>query len=379
MRAREVTIEQLFSSKVAYVSPSFQRPYSWIRGACVRVLSGITKDDAALRFQGAVVSMDLGETSGNGRKALLIDGNHRLMTVLVMLLAVRNALGKFRPDAIAEINEACFFSIDDRGGRHFKNIVPTKDRRTFEALIHGNTSPAPSCPLLRAYRFGEESFAQATKEELVKYRDGLMGRLTFILLSLERDEDPFPIFKLLSTPGEDFTRKGLQEYTRFSPDPELMAMIAGGESQDVEFKERVISKDKQDMSGSTAIARSVAGFMNSFTGGVLLLGIRDDGTIRGIDTDYDLIDKGKGNWDGFSLYLNNLLRMRLTTENPFLFFSIERHRAMDLDICVVRVRPAVAPVYLDKHLFLRSGCQTIEMLGPDLVHYVATRWPQRTF
>ena len=378
MRAREVTLEQLFSDNVAYVSPSFQRPYAWIREACVRVLSGISKDEESLRFQGAVVSMDLGESSDNGRKALLIDGNHRLMTVLVMLLAVRDALGKFVPNAITEINEACFLRVAENGHRQFKNIVPRKDRRTFESLIIGHQKPSPSCPLLRAYKFGVETIAKATKDELAKYRDRAIYSLTFILISLERDEDPYPVFKLLSTPGEDFTRKGLKEYTRFSPDPELMAMIAGGESQDVEFKERVVNKDKQDISGSNAIARSVAGFMNSFSGGVLLIGVRDDGTIRGVDTEYGLIDKGKGNWDGFSLFLNNMLRMRLSTENPFLFYSIERHRAMDHDVGVVHVKPSAAPVYLDKHLFVRSGCQTIEMLGPDLVHYVTTRWPQHS-
>ena len=103
--------------------------------------------------------------------------------------------------------------------------------------------------------------------------------------------------------------------------------------------------------------------------------LRDDGSIRGVDPDYAVVDKGKANWDGFSLFLNNLLRMRLAIENPFLFYTVERRKAMDHDVCVVRVRPAPKPVYLDKHLFVRSGCQTIEMLGPDLVHYVATRWP----
>ncbi len=375
MRAREVTVEQLFYGNAAFVAPSFQRPYSWVGGACERVITGMTKDHAALRFQGAVVSMDLGKSGVIGSKSLLIDGNHRLITVLVVLLAVRDTLGKSIPDAVEEINKGCFLNIDESGHRHFKNIVPPKDRATFEYLITGTGSPAPASPLLRTYKCASEALERAKIDELLKYREHLVNKFTFVLLSLERNEDPYPIFKLLSTPGEEFTRKGLREYTRFSPDPELMAMIAGGESQDVEFKERVVSKEKQDVSGATSISRSVAGFMNSFSGGTLLIGVRDDGTVRGVDSEYSLIDKGKGNWDGFSLFLNNTLRMRLATENPFLFYSIERRRAMDHDICVVRVRPAATPVYLDKHLFVRNNNQTIEMLGPDLVHYVATRWP----
>ena len=64
------------------------------------------------------------------------------------------------------------------------------------------------------------------------------------------------------------------------------------------------------------------------------------------------------------------------SENVFLFYTIERHRIQARDVCVVRVKPATAPVYLDKHLYVRSNAQTIEMMGPDLVNYVATRWFQ---
>ena len=374
MRAREVTVEQLFSGNVTLVSPSFQRPYAWVRGACANVLAACRGDDTQL-FQRAVVTMDIAE-GGDARKELLIDGNHRITTVLATLLAVRDALGRLDPSAVSPINAACFLSVDEDRHWRFKHIVHKKDRGTFESLVLGDPPPAPACPLLRAYKFSLEAIAEDGLAQLAKCRDRLLRGFTFIHLSIARDEDPYPIFKLLSTPGEDFTRRGLSEYTRFARDPELMGMIAGGESQEVEFKEMAVNKDKQDLSGGTAIARSVAGFMNSLSGGVLLIGVRDDGSIRGVDPDYPLVDKGKGNWDGFYLFLNNLLRMRLSAENPFLFYTIERRKAMDHDVCVVRVKPAPKPVYLDKHLFVRSGAQTIEMLGPDLVHYVATRWPQ---
>lgn len=374
MRACELTAEQLFKGNVKYVAPSFQRPYSWVGGACERLITGIKKDHATLRFQGAIVTMDLRETGSKIIKSLLIDGNHRLMTLLVVLLALRDALALHDAQAADAINLACFQNIDTTGQRHFKTIVPKKDRSTFEFLVTGLGSPSPACPLLRAYKFAVAALEESTPDECRIYQERLTEKFTYVHLALERNEDPYPIFKLLSVPGENFTRRGLREYTRFSPNPELMAMIAGGESQDIEFKERVVTNDKQDLSGGTAITRSVAGFMNSFNGGVLLIGIRDDGTVRGIDSDYPLIDKGKSNWDGFSLFLNNTLRMRLSSENVFLFYTIERHHAQGRDICMVRIKPAPAPVYLDKHLFVRSNAQTIEMRGPDLVNYVATRW-----
>ena len=74
MRAREVTIEQLFSSKVAYVSPSFQRPYSWIRGACVRVLSGITKD---YNMTTIINTHDMNSVMGIGENIIFIYKGHK--------------------------------------------------------------------------------------------------------------------------------------------------------------------------------------------------------------------------------------------------------------------------------------------------------------
>ena len=132
MRAREVTVEQLFSGNVTLVSPSFQRPYAWVRGACANVLAACRGDDTQL-FQRAVVTMDIAE-GGDARKELLIDGNHRITTVLATLLAVRDALGRLDPSAVSPINAACFLSVDEDRHWRFKHIVHKKDRGTFESL-----------------------------------------------------------------------------------------------------------------------------------------------------------------------------------------------------------------------------------------------------
>ena len=40
----------------------------------------------------------------------------------------------------------------------------------------------------------------------------------------------------------------------------------------------------------------------------------------------------------------------------------------------MRITPADEPVYIDKRLYVRTFNQTVEMLGPDLVDYVARRF-----
>lgn len=373
MQAREVNIEQFFAGRVEYVAPSFQRPYSWVESACERVWAGVVAQDGPERFMGALITMDLGVLPDGTHKRLLIDGNHRVMTLLAAALAVRDRLATEAPQVAQKIDAACFFNGGDKALQRFKSIVPKKDRGVFEALALGGAEPSGH-PLWQAYQFCHGAVEGEPVARAVVFAGRLLHRFTFVMLELERNEDPYPVYKVLSTPGEAFTQQGLVQYTRFAPDPELMAMIAGGESQEVEFKASTVRREKQDMANPWNVVRSVAGFMNSTTGGTLLIGIEDDGRICGVDADYAEIDRGKANWDGYQLYLNNVLRTRLSVENPFLYYTIERRRAQGRDVCMIRVKPADAPVYVDKHLFVRSANQTIEMLGPDLVHYVAARW-----
>lgn len=388
MKAVEVTLKDFFKNGVTYITPSFQRPYDW-RGADVRkYLSAVQNHVSGGFFCGSIVGMKLtnqpsllkDEPFSVQQKLLLIDGNHRLITTLVCLLVVRDLLKGYHSDAVEKINNTIFFNLDSNGSPHFKYILPRHDRPVFEALVKEQKIPSKASSILRAYKFIFDELREVQEPMLKSYCERIFVDFSFVLLTLDEDEDPYPIFKLLSVPEQDFTQQGLREYNRFSDDPQIMALIAGGESSDVEFKERTLSStqgNSKEPNASFSVLRTVAGFMNSRKGGILLIGVCDDGKPRGVESEYPIVDKGKSNRDGYLLYLNNVLRMRLSIENPFRFYSVELRTVQKRDVCVIKIAPATAPVYLDKHLFVRSGNQTIEMLGPDLVNYVNTRWPQQ--
>lgn len=383
MNAKEIPLRDFFAPGVKYVSPSFQRPYSWKRERTAGYIAALFRDPPAGCFLGAAVAMDLAPAPDGCAKRLLIDGTHRIMTLHAILLALRDEAAAGADPALAgEITSTHFLNTRPDGHDALKLIVPRKDRALYEALVRGGPHPARG-DLLRARDFARDAFRGATAERLRAAAAALADRFTFVALHLDRDEDPYPLFKLFNAPGEEFTRTGLKEYTAFAADPELMALVAGGESREVEFKERTLKPPQKPGGGAKdclpegafGIFRSVAGFMNSPTGGTLLVGVRDDGTVRGIEDEYPQVDRGKSNWDGYALYLNNRLRSRLSTKNPILFYTIQRRRAKDHDVCMVKVRPGEEPVYIDKRFYVRVGNQTVEMLGPDLVNYVSKRWP----
>lgn len=377
MQAREMTFRSFFSGDVQLVAPSFQRPYAWERDAWEPVLVSALQPGQGEHFLGAMVTMAIGSTAHGILKHLLIDGHHRLLTVLMLAAALRAAALRHDEPFAHEIGTQCLHNAGE-GSTHYKFITARKDRAAFERLLANPPESYGNHALCHAFRFFLAALEDAPLEDLRAAYHRIAFHFVVVAIMLDKDEDPYPIYKSLSAPEHPFTKTGLDAYTRFSPDPELMALIAGGESQEVEFKEATVQRptsDREEPKGGAQIARSVAGFMNCAEGGVLLLGVRDDGSIRGVQEEYAIVDRGKANWDGYQLFLHNVLRMRLGIENPFLFYTVERRSLHGHDLCLIRIRPASAPVYLDKHLFVRSGNQTIEMQGPDLVHYVALRWP----
>jgi len=122
---------------------------------------------------------------------------------------------------------------------------------------------------------------------------------------------------------------------------------------------------------------TVAGFMNA-TGGTLLLGVDDDGAIRGLADDYAVVPGHDR--DGFELWLRTLLAERLgrtvTADVGVTFVEINGR-----DLARVDVAPADRPVFVgatggartaDFHL--RVGNATRRLLTDEVLEYRERRW-----
>lgn len=126
-----------------------------------------------------------------------------------------------------------------------------------------------------------------------------------------------------------------------APNDPTIELLGKGESSRVEFKEtatynrRTGSKDSKI---EHAIIKSVAGFLNA-DGGVLLIGIHDDGHPTGINPDYGVCSHRKDR-DGFE----NWLFTRLTDEidRSVIASSVKVSFELidDLEICRLEVDPS---------------------------------------
>lgn len=96
MQARETQLLTLLAGQHQFVIPIFQRDYSWGGDECERlvndVLSVADGPDGAIHFLGSVVWV--GSESGDAvlQQRLVIDGQQRLTTCLLLLMALRDHL-----------------------------------------------------------------------------------------------------------------------------------------------------------------------------------------------------------------------------------------------------------------------------------------------
>ena len=149
-------------------------------------------------------------------------------------------------------------------------------------------------------------------------------------------------------------------------------IIAGGESDVVEFKSTLrqnLHTGKPDRKIENACLKTVAGFLNS-AGGVLLIGVADDGTTLGLASD------GFSSEDKTLLHLTALVRNHLGGDNA-QYVKAAMISAGDHRVLAVECLRSAEPVYFrresDEHFFVRAGPSSQSLSPSETVAYLAGR------
>jgi len=167
-------------------------------------------------------------------------------------------------------------------------------------------------------------------------------------------------------------------------EPELnldwLMVIRKGESNQVEFKPSLLYNFRTKKGGigvKNIIAKAICGFLNS-NGGVLLIGVNDDGSINGLhNSDYTLFEGGSKK-DKLFLEVDSLLAYFFGLSIKPLISS-EIIRLFGKDILVIKVEESYRPVFLsndgseesEKTIYIRMNASTRQLTDKEeLVNYV---------
>ena len=165
-------------------------------------------------------------------------------------------------------------------------------------------------------------------------------------------------------------------------DTPLEEVIAEGESGDLEFKSSFLWSYQGgcvDKRLEEVILKSIAAFSNS-DGGTLLVGVKDDGEILGLEQDYNSL---KGNKDEFELHLRNLVNKSFGVGFAATGISVTFPAVAGKEICKIEIKRAITPQYLtitDKNnskvekFFVRSGNSSVELALKEITPYVQARF-----
>ncbi len=188
---------------------------------------------------------------------------------------------------------------------------------------------------------------------------GIMGAVFYLIVSLYRRRHDF-IEQLKRELGND-----------------LAALIKRGEDDGLEFKSSFrfdYRQRKVNKALEAVIVKTLAGFMNA-QGGSLLIGVADDGSITGLESDYQTLNR-KDN-DGYTQLLMSTVADKLGTPACRLL-RVLFHRIDDKEVCRIIVLPSPVPVYAKEEnqskFYIRTGSGTREMDIQEAVGFIKTKW-----
>ncbi len=125
------------------------------------------------------------------------------------------------------------------------------------------------------------------------------------------------------------------------------------------------------------LVKTVAGFMNSESGGSLIIGVDDSGIAIGIDRDLATFGKKHNPKDEFEQYLQNLILSRCGKESAALV-KIIFHTTQGKELCKIEVKPSLKQVYVTEDsvekFYVRSGNTTQTLSMSEAHEYIRHRF-----
>jgi predicted HTH transcriptional regulator len=160
-------------------------------------------------------------------------------------------------------------------------------------------------------------------------------------------------------------------------DTSVRGLIAQGEQEDVEFKSSIRWDYKNSCANKRLqknILKAIVGMMNN-KGGVLLIGVSDDGSVLGIEKDLQTLSKP--NRDKAELLLTNIIQSSLGLE-CIKYLDIHFETIDQKTICAIHIQPSPSPVFLETggkpEFFVRVRNSTRKLDIKTATEYIRSHW-----
>lgn len=194
------TIDWLSAADTTIVVPVYQRQYRWDIGGCEQLLADVravaATDTRDMHFIGSILSARNSGT--DARELVLIDGQQRITTLMLLLAALRHSVG----DADRDLADQLDAVLVSASAPSRTKLRPHREwAAVFESVVLDRRSPADA---LRESRF-DDNYAffrsQVAPDEAPAIWRGVQ-RLEHVSITLGADANAQQIFESLNSTGE---------------------------------------------------------------------------------------------------------------------------------------------------------------------------------
>lgn len=222
MQAMKRRFTDIIDGKTQFIIPVFQRDFSWTREQCEQLWLDVRRASAAEttggHFMGSIVYISANLSSAAFQSWLLIDGQQRLTTLTVLMIALRDHIrasgwsgGEDGPTT-AKIDAYYLKNTHESGQRQYKLVLRRRDKATLQALVGGKdpSELGDTCSelVVDAYEFFRSALRAPSCDLEEVYRG--IARLDIVDVTLDRGVDnPQLVFESMNSTGVNLRQSDL--------------------------------------------------------------------------------------------------------------------------------------------------------------------------
>lgn len=211
MDADDDFIKSFLEGTKQYVIPAFQRSYCWDTKQWEDLWNDIceiyTKKDYKEHFIGSIVTRPDKARPAGISKYLLIDGQQRLATLLIIIAILRNKAKSFDVKLSEEIEFNCLRNTFKKGKDQYKLLPIKADQKDFFKIISGKNSLSYS-NLAQAFYYFDKKIDDSGYD-VGKLFNTLTLNLVAVSITLDTKDNPYLIFESLNAKGAPLTQADL--------------------------------------------------------------------------------------------------------------------------------------------------------------------------
>ena len=215
MDARKGNIYEILNGNKQFLIPVYQRYYSWDIEQCTRLWNDIVemqKKGKVGHFVGSIVNIAEQAMPTGVQKYMIIDGQQRMTTLSLLLLALRDYAIKNPDDTTINarrIDNMLLKNEYESGDERYKLLLTETDRDILMRLVEEKPIPEDTrSRLLDNYKFFAGKIADKELQPTEVYES--IGKLQIVNITLDRSvDDAQAIFESLNSTGKELSESDL--------------------------------------------------------------------------------------------------------------------------------------------------------------------------